>query len=37
MLNLSLLEQLENLEEALLDFQGMSDLDAWLEVIVDDK
>ncbi|MBF2016058.1 MAG: DUF4351 domain-containing protein [Rivularia sp. T60_A2020_040] len=32
------LEQLENLGgEALLDFQGMSDLDAWLEVIVDNK
>ncbi len=27
------LEQLENLGEALLDFQGMSDLDAWLEAI----
>jgi hypothetical protein len=24
------LEQLENLGEALLDFQGMADLDAWL-------
>jgi predicted transposase/invertase (TIGR01784 family) len=31
------LEQLENLAEALLDFQGMSDLDAWLEAIVDNK
>ncbi|MGF1675553.1 MAG: Rpn family recombination-promoting nuclease/putative transposase [Rivularia sp. (in: cyanobacteria)] len=31
------LEQLENLGEALLDFQGMSDLDAWLEAIVDNK
>jgi Domain of unknown function (DUF4351) len=37
MLNLSLLEQLENLEEALLDFQGMSDLDAWLEALVNNK
>ncbi|MBE9211335.1 Rpn family recombination-promoting nuclease/putative transposase [Plectonema cf. radiosum LEGE 06105] len=31
------LEQLENLGEALLDFQGMSDLDAWLEAIADNK
>ncbi|MEO1427470.1 MAG: DUF2887 domain-containing protein [Cyanobacteria bacterium J06633_8] len=31
------LEQLEDLGEALLDFQGMSDLDAWLETVVDEK
>jgi predicted transposase YdaD len=31
------LEQLENLGEALLDFQGMSDLDAWLEALVNNK
>ncbi|NJM22816.1 MAG: DUF4351 domain-containing protein [Richelia sp. SM1_7_0] len=31
------LEQLENLGEALLDFQGMSDLDAWLEAIADQQ
>lgn len=29
------LEQLEDLGEALLDFQDMSDLDAWLETVVD--
>ena len=31
------LEQLEDLVEALLDFQGMSDLDAWLETVVGEK
>jgi predicted transposase/invertase (TIGR01784 family) len=31
------LEQLENLGEALLDFQGISDLDAWLEAVADRK
>jgi predicted transposase/invertase (TIGR01784 family) len=31
------LEQLEDLGEALLDFQGISDLNAWLETTVDEK
>lgn len=31
------LKQLEDLGEALLDFQGISDLNAWLETVVDEK